>query len=157
CGDVGWESSPNADLYDPAAGTFSATSNLTTPRSDQTATLLPNGNVLITGGDVLNPALGSFSICEPFVRCTNAGAEVYDPSSGTFSWIGNMTGRREGHTATLLNDGRVLITGGVAYTNRFAAPPPANPPPVTLSSAELYAPQVLVPAPVLFSVSGDGQ
>src|SRR5262249_46663043 len=46
---------------------------------------------------------------------------------------------------------------GVAYTNRFAAPPPANPPPVTLSSAELYAPQVLVPAPVLFSVSGDGQ
>jgi hypothetical protein len=59
---------------------------------------------------------------------------------------------RANHTATLLPDGKVLIAGGAAWTSPFGSFG-AFP---TLSSAELYTPEVLVPALVLFSVSGEG-
>jgi hypothetical protein len=74
--------------------------------------------------------------------------ELYDPSSATFHATDDMTTAREGHTATLLQDGRVLIAGGVAYggIGVFFG---------SLSSAELYRPDVLVPAPTLLAVSRD--
>jgi len=58
-----------------------------------------------------------------------------------------MTARRASHTATLLNDGKVLIAGGNDYTNAF--------PPVILSSAELYIPSILIPTPVVKTVRFD--
>jgi hypothetical protein len=68
------------------------------PRGDQTATLLPNGRVLIVGGD----GRGNF----------NATAEVYNPAIGEFVATGSMSIARRNQTATLLPDGRVLIVGG---------------------------------------------
>jgi hypothetical protein len=53
-------------------------------------------------------------------------AEVYDPATATFTLTGNMDRGRDGHTATLLNNGTVLITGGMAYLQGIVA------------SAELY-------------------
>ena len=70
-----------------------------------------------------------------------ATAEVHDPIKETFTRTANMSYPRGFHTATLLNDGRVLLTGG--YTGG--------------SSSELYTPQVMVPAPVLLSLSGDSR
>lgn len=91
-----------ASVFDPRRGTLEGTGLLLFSRSSQTATLLPGGNVLIVGGydgdgyDTGVPVLWD--------------AEQYDPFSGSFAYAGTLRYLREGHTATLLPDGTVLIT-----------------------------------------------
>jgi hypothetical protein len=106
-----------AELYDPETGIFSPTGAMTMARVHHTSTLLTDGRVLIAGG--IEVAIG---LTPP------ASAELYDPRIGAFSPTGSMTTPREGHTATLLADGRVLIAGGNTVTP-------------TLGSAELYDPR----------------
>ena len=103
-----------ATLYDPSLGTFSATSTMGTSRGYQTSSLLPNGQVLVTGGT--NGAV------------VLATAEFFVPTSGTFvpATGQNMTSPRWTHTATELQDGRVLVVGGALATG------------VALATAELW-------------------
>jgi len=77
-------------------------------------------------------------------------AELYDPAAGAFVATPTMIAARETHTATVLKDGRVLLAGGVSYggIGIFGG---------SLASAELYSPATPLAAPVLGSVSGDGQ
>lgn len=124
-----------AEIFDPSAGTFTQTGNMTTFRADDPATLLPDGTVLIAGSN------GDAGV-------TLASAEFYDPATGTFTPTGDMTVDRGLHTATLLNNGKVLIAGGIHHVG-FSWP--------ALASAELYTPLSVIPAPSLFSLSGDGQ
>ena len=91
----------SAELYNPSSGTFSETGNMSTPRLAPSATLLPNGKVLIAGGNSGQVGGGLLS-----------NAELYDPSTGSFTLIGTMTAARQEHTATLLLSGKVLIAGG---------------------------------------------
>lgn len=99
----------SAELYDPVAGTFTATGNMNSIRSAHTATLLLNGKVMITGGIDWT----SWATANPL-----SSAELYDPFTGTFASItGGMHYIRAFHTATRLNDGKVLISGGQGVAN----------------------------------------
>jgi WD40 repeat protein len=107
----------SAEIYDPATGTFSPTGSMRTPREFHTGTLLADGRVLIAGGYTAPaPAtssivLASFETAESSASVLST-AEIYDPATGTFSSTGSMSTFRDHHTATLLQDGRVLVTGG---------------------------------------------
>ena len=106
-----------AELYDPSMGTFSPTGSLTAPRSQHTATLLADGRVLIAGGMTGNRATTAGAVTFAAYRTaeTDSGflatAEIYDPATRTFSKTGSMSTAHRGHTATLLQDGRVLVVG----------------------------------------------
>src|SRR5215210_1209453 len=69
-----------------------------TERVSHSATLLPNGEVLLAGGWDRDGPLAS--------------AEIYDPRTGTFAHTGGMATSRSAHAAALLPNGRVLVTGG---------------------------------------------
>ncbi|HUI75386.1 MAG TPA: kelch repeat-containing protein [Candidatus Acidoferrum sp.] len=92
----------DAELYDPAAQVFIDLGDTNSPRFRHTATLLQNGQVLITGGEK-----------DPIPSAAYNNAEVFDPTTWTFIPLSaSLTSAREGHAATLLNNGQVLITGG---------------------------------------------
>jgi len=108
---------PYAELYSPSDGTWTITGALDIGRVNHTATLLTSGKVLVVGGGGVYPPWGGIF----------SSAELYDPSNGTWTATGSLITARESHTATLLPDGKVLVTGGIGYSGG-------------LSSAELYDP-----------------
>jgi hypothetical protein len=112
----------SAELYNPANGTFSVTGSLNAARVGPTATLLNNGTVLVAGGVEFS---GGTDVAQ-------SSAEVYDPVAGTFATTGRLNSARATQTATLLNNGTVLVAGGFDVNG-------------SLASAELYEPGSLTP------------
>jgi Kelch motif/Galactose oxidase, central domain len=94
-----------AELFDPATGTFTATGAMNEFREFPTVTLLHDGTVLVAGG-------GAGSLGSGIDQTSLNSAELYDPAAGTFTTVSPMAVARAYHTATLLNDGSVLIAGG---------------------------------------------
>jgi hypothetical protein len=106
----------SAELYDPAAGTWSATGSLVAlgyPQGidGQTATLLPDGTVLVAGGD----------------DAVELAAFIYSPVTGAWNMTGSLAFPTQNHTATLLSSGSVLAAGGFGET-------------ATMTTAEVYDP-----------------
>ncbi len=108
----GDDAKDTAELYDPVTNKWTATQSPAFGRTYHTATLLQNGQVLVTGGtSIIKPAT--------LPSAVNT-AELYDPNS--YSWnykwstplvLPNMSTPRYNHTATLLQNGTVLIVGGL--------------------------------------------
>lgn len=106
-------------LYDPASDTWSQGPDTAyAVRLGHTATLLPNGQVLVAGGF---PSSSGVPVKD---------AQLYDPVANTWKKTHSMTDPRERHTATLLPDGRVLVAGGINAQSVSGCCP--------LASAELY-------------------
>jgi len=93
------------ELFDPATGEWTPTGELVTPRIGHQATLLPDGTVLVTGGDGRRDG-------RTYRPDSLDTAERYDPATGTWSAVAPMPGPRSRHRASLLRSGQVLITGG---------------------------------------------
>jgi Galactose oxidase, central domain len=108
----------SAVLLKNGTGALQPTGSMNTARCGHTASVLQDGRVLIVGGQTVSESQ----------ILTLATAELYDPSSGTFSPAGNMTVGRQSHTAIPLLNGKVLIMGGAESaevydpaTNSFTA------------------------------------
>jgi hypothetical protein len=100
----------SSELYDPNTGTWRVTGSLNTDRRLHTATLLPNGDVLVATGESHGCSDGGCG----FSSVTNT-AELFDPATEKWSYTGSLTVAREGHTATLLPTGEVLVAGGGGF------------------------------------------
>ncbi|WP_437570634.1 kelch repeat-containing protein [Sorangium sp. So ce542] len=94
----------SAELYDPAADSWSFTGSMKQARARHTATLLSSGEVLVVGGDVESD--------HETVGVDLETAELYHPETGTWTDAAPMQLARTGHTATLLRSGKVLVAGG---------------------------------------------
>jgi N-acetylneuraminic acid mutarotase len=158
-GDPVNEGTPTAEIYNPRSKVWSRVQDMHIGRTEHDATLLMDGNVLVTGGlsafdtsDLYNAPRRTFSqatgVLEPRQRhiaillshpawgslvgkvliiggaATGNSAfggiaraldsvEIYDPASREITSFGTMTATRQNHTATMLQDGRILIAGGV--------------------------------------------
>jgi hypothetical protein len=136
-----------AELYDPASDTFIATGDLTYGRRGHTATLLLDGRVLIAAGgtnagELYDPTKGTFTatgltsavsfsgamatrLTDGTVLVANAAnsgsAEIFDPATETFAPVGNLITVVDGATASLRNDGTVLVAGGYWWKSFYGS------------------------------------
>jgi N-acetylneuraminic acid mutarotase/uncharacterized membrane protein len=108
-------------LYDPPTNSWASTASMGTARYKHSATLLSDGRVLVAGG-TNEPGFSGLP--------TTDSAEIYDPVAGTWSAVSGMAASRMDHSAILLNNGKVLVAGGL--TGGFAKN--------AVSSSEIFDP-----------------
>src|SRR5437762_181447 len=94
---------------------FEETGSLGQARADHTATLLPDGKVLVVGGLQDGQSGSNYHVI--------SSAELYDPATGTWTTTGNLAKARGDHTATLLSNGKVLVVGGRPIFSGAGNPP----------------------------------
>ena len=122
----------SAEIYDPASGRWTTTAPMSVPRLGGTLTLLSNGTVLATGGTSADTASGAGG--GQTIR-PDGTAEIYDVQTNQWRRTeGAMSTPRFEHSATLLDDGRVLVAGGQG--------PPISGATAALASTEIYDPAV---------------
>ncbi|MCA9504087.1 MAG: Ig-like domain-containing protein [Myxococcales bacterium] len=153
------ETFASASIFDMNAGTWLPTTSLNAPRRSAEALTLSDGRVLVFGGmdgsfnalrdgELYDPATGTWTVVDETSIDLSAGehavaaladgrlfitrgaiTEIFDPATGIWTVVSNPGTPRENATATPLEDGRVLLTGGTPLP--FGA---------ALSSAEIYDP-----------------
>ncbi|WP_427164247.1 Kelch repeat-containing protein [Streptomyces sp. C1-1] len=113
----------SAEVYDPRTRLWSTTGALGTPRWGHSAILLADGSVLVAGGSTVRSGPSTTAL---------RSAERFDPSTGRWTAVKDMTDARTGHTALSLTGGAVLVCGGVAPVGTADDP--------ALAFCELYDP-----------------
>jgi N-acetylneuraminic acid mutarotase len=140
----------SAELYDPARGTWATTGSMFLARIEHAMVTLQDGTVLVAGGDydvteseVYDPATGHWrtagSMTDGRDYYVAVDTEVFDSTTQTWRLTGSLQQGRDSNTATLLQDGRVLVAGG-----EITGPPCDNEgggcTTTVLASAELLSP-----------------
>jgi PKD repeat protein len=100
----------SVEIYDPTAGAngqSQLTDALVDDRRAHSATLLPNGDVLVAGGYQGDPGVGQAG------QLCLASVQVFQHLSHTWSPVQLMTTSHSEHIASLLLTGKVLVAGGV--------------------------------------------
>jgi N-acetylneuraminic acid mutarotase len=115
----------SSEIFDRGSGHWSWAAPMSTPRALATATRLPDGRVLVVGGDETWQGADSNGASQQVL----SSAEIYDPVAGSWQSAGAMSVPRATHSAALLPNGRVLVTGGWSDGNEFG-----------LASTEEYLP-----------------
>jgi N-acetylneuraminic acid mutarotase len=117
-----------AEIYNPVNNTWTPAASMGTGRWQHTATLLTDGRVLVAAGE-------NYAFCN-ITSCAIKSAEIYNPVTGAWNTSGNLNFARVAHGAELLPNGKVLVAGGLSYSNFSPA--------FSLASAELFDPTVEV-------------
>jgi hypothetical protein len=131
----------DSEIFDPTASRWQAAGNLAAARFLHTATGLPNGNVLVVGGEGPSPSSPVPTDQIPYI--TLDSVEQFDIDSATWRPASRLNAARSQHTATLLADGSVLVAGGFADGPNGAYGP--NGSTIYLDSAELYGVVIALP------------
>lgn len=114
----------SAELYHPASGSWTKAGHMTNGRQDGMAALLEDGHVLVAGG---------FTFCDDDFCNDTASANLYDPATNSWHATQKLPTQVEAASATVLEDGRVLVAGGT----RLDPDTDRN---IPLLNAELYDP-----------------
>ena len=109
----------SCETYDPQTGEWTATDSLNQYRYLHTATKLNDGRILVVGGTYYTNTRYNVTSCE-----------IFNPETNEWTETGSLNQARFFHSAVLLDNGRVMVTGGRYYSN-------GN---VNLSSCEIYNP-----------------
>lgn len=122
----------SAEIYDPSAGTWSSTANIGGRRLAPALTLLPNNQVMVSGGVEV-----TFFFGIPIGAISTTNVQLWSPGSGNWSNAPSMAQGRAGHqyNQVTLNDGRILMSGGVNVPSLLGA---VNAAPI--SGAEVFNP-----------------
>ena len=96
----------DSKVYDPVTDTWTSANGMEGARVSSTLTVLPDGRVLLAGGD--DPTAFDY---QPY-----STTEVFDPRTNSWSAGPSLSERRYSHSATLLPDGNVLFAGGIGVT-----------------------------------------
>lgn len=125
----------NSELYDPTTNSFSSVGQMQIlRRTSFTQTLLNDGKVLIVGGNQLFQWTTNQGY--KYYQQLNSG-EIFDPSAAQYTLTGSLNSARVHHRAVLLNDGSVLITGGMFDTDPFSSIQEKY---ISYDTAEIYNP-----------------
>ena len=124
------EQFPEAKIYDPATDAWTPAGRMALTRVDASLTLLPDGCVLMAGGE--DPAGSEYVLYST--------TEIFDPVTSAWSPGPDLSEPRSDHSATLMPDGRILLVGGIGVNleNQERYP---------LTSDELIDPAAVVVAP----------
>jgi N-acetylneuraminic acid mutarotase len=124
----GMHPAAQAELFDPATNAWSSAGTLATPRFGSSVTLMPTGKVLVVGGSIdggIDFPPGSPP--RPLIPSPLKSAEVYDPLTNIWQSWGPLLSARSAHAASLMSNGKLLVSGGqAAVPDDPTSPNPLN-------------------------------
>ena len=108
----------SCEIYDPATDAWTSATAMSQFRAGSTANLLPDGRVLVAGGTKGNGNRELYSV-DDIMTTSLRTTEIYDPATDTWTAGPSMSMPKAGGVSVVLDNGHVMIAGGITYTSIF--------------------------------------